>query len=217
MPKNRELSVNVKNSNVQAPLFADETATVLTKESKENQIKAYFEGILKLSKSTNDFPVSLDDVWGLVYSRKDKAVATLKKEFIEGIDFSLPQKVEQKKGRGGSNKESYYLSIPCLEYFIARKVRPVFEVYRQVFHKVVTGKKEVIFTEREVKKQLLDAEKQVKDACNQSLRLQLENYDLKSKVSTLVKLYEEEIANKVNILCFIEQKRLTAELNSYLK
>lgn len=217
MPKNRELSVNVKNSNVQAPLFADETATVLTKESKENQIKAYFEGILKLSKSTNDFPVSLDDVWGLVYSRKDKAVATLKKEFIEGIDFSLPQKVEQKKGRGGSNKESYYLSIPCLEYFIARKVRPVFEVYRQVFHKVVTGKKEVIFTEREVKKQLLDAEKQVKDACNQSLRLQLENYDLKSKVTTLVKLYEEEIAKKVNILCFIEQKRLTAELNSYLK
>lgn len=217
MPKNRELSVNVKNSNVQAPLFADETATVLTKESKENQIKAYFEGILKLSKSTNDFPVSLDDVWGLVYSRKDKAVATLKKEFIEGIDFSLPQKVEQKKGRGGSNKESYYLSIPCLEYFIARKVRPVFEVYRQVFHKVVTGKKEVIFTEREVKKQLLDAETQVREACAQSLHLQLENYDLKSKVTTLVKLYEQEIATKVNILCFIEQKRLTEELNSYLK
>ena len=75
----------------------------------------------------------------------------------------------------------------------------------------------VIFTEREVKKQLLDAEKQVKEACTQSLHLQLENYDLKSKVSTLVKLYEEEIAKKVNILCFIEQKRLTAELNDYLK
>lgn len=30
----------------------------------------------------------------------------------------------------------YMLSVPCLEFFIARKVRPVFEVYRQVFHKV---------------------------------------------------------------------------------
>ena len=29
------------------------------------------------------------------------------------------------------------LSVPCLEFFIARKVRPVFEVYRKVFHKVV--------------------------------------------------------------------------------
>lgn len=31
------------------------------------------------------------------------------------------------------------LSLPCLEFFIARKVRPVFEVYRQVFHKVASG------------------------------------------------------------------------------
>ena len=31
------------------------------------------------------------------------------------------------------------LSVPCLEFFIARKVRSVFEVYRQVFHKVASG------------------------------------------------------------------------------
>ena len=31
------------------------------------------------------------------------------------------------------------LSVPCLEFFIARKVRQVFEVYRQVFHKVASG------------------------------------------------------------------------------
>lgn len=31
----------------------------------------------------------------------------------------------------------FMLSVPCLEFFIARKVRPVFEVYRKVFHKVV--------------------------------------------------------------------------------
>ncbi len=41
---------------------------------------------------------------------------------------------------GGNNQVTYMLSVPCLEFFIARKVRPVFEVYRQVFHKVAEGK-----------------------------------------------------------------------------
>lgn len=34
---------------------------------------------------------------------------------------------------------TYMLSLPCFEFFIARKVRSVFEVYRQVFHKVADG------------------------------------------------------------------------------
>ena len=51
MPKTNELSKSVKNSSAITPLFADETAIVLTKESNGNQIKAYFEGILKLSNS----------------------------------------------------------------------------------------------------------------------------------------------------------------------
>ena len=49
----------------------------------------------------------------------------------------------------------YYLSTSCLEYFIARKVRPVFEVYRQVFHKAV--KKEITYTESQVKELKTDA------------------------------------------------------------
>lgn len=50
---------------------------------------------------------------------------------------SLDQKVEREIG--ASVKTNYYLSVPCLEFFIARKVRDVFEVYRQAFHK--TAKK----------------------------------------------------------------------------
>lgn len=38
--------------------------------------------------------------------------------------------------RKGRPIEKYYLSVSCLEFFIARKIRAVFEVYRQVFHKV---------------------------------------------------------------------------------
>lgn len=129
----------------------------LTKQSSEAEIKAYFCAVLNLAKSNEEFPVNLDDVWPLVYSRKDKAVRALKEgeSFFEGIDYQpLPQngeRLEEKPLRkdaqrlasgkfNGENKVTYMLSVPCLEFFIARKVRPVFEVYRQVFHKVAEGK-----------------------------------------------------------------------------
>lgn len=123
----------------------------LTKQSSEAEIKAYFCAVLNLSESDEEFPVNLDDVWPLVYSRKDKAVRALQSNdlFIKGIDYQvLPQNGENSKAipqNGGKLKEGrpvdiYMLSVPCLEFFIARKVRPVFEVYRQVFHKVAEGK-----------------------------------------------------------------------------
>lgn len=109
----------------------------LTKQSSEAEIKAYFCAVLNLAKSNEEFPVNLDDVWPLVYSRKDKAVRALQSNdlFIKGIDYQvLPQNGENSKE--GRPVDIYMLSVPCLEFFIARKVRPVFEVYRQVFHKV---------------------------------------------------------------------------------
>lgn len=128
----------------------------LTKQSSEAEIKAYFCAVLNLAKSNEEFPVNLDDVWPLVYSRKDKAVRALKEgeSFFEGIDYQpLPQNGERLKEKplaqngkrlasgkfNGENKVTYMLSVPCLEFFIARKVRPVFEVYRKVFHKVAEG------------------------------------------------------------------------------
>lgn len=38
--------------------------------------------------------------------------------------------------KGGRPTNEYKLTVSCMEFFIVRKVRPVFEVYRQVFHKV---------------------------------------------------------------------------------
>ena len=132
----------------------------LTKQSTAQDIKAYFEEVLRLSRDSEEFPVNLDDVWPLVYSRKDKAVRALQSNdlFIQNVDYqvfpqngeqdgyhsnSLPKNGEQDgkkvKSWGGNNQVTYMLSVPCLEFFIARKVRPVFEVYRQVFHKVANG------------------------------------------------------------------------------
>ena len=122
----------------------------LTKQSTDLEIKAYFEEVLKLSRDNEEFPVNLDDVWPLVYSRKDKAVRALQSNdlFIQNVDYQvLPQNGENSgvlaqnggKVQNGRPTEIYMLSVPCLEFFIARKVRPVFEVYRQVFHKVTSG------------------------------------------------------------------------------
>lgn len=136
----------------------------LTKQSSDSEIKAYFIQVLNLSRSKEEFPVNLDEVWPLVYSRRDKAIRALRcgEIFMEGIDYQVfPPNGEKsdtfshfggkvqdgnknENPKGGLNvmgrpQNTYMLSIPCLEYLIARKVRPVFEVYRQVFHKVAGG------------------------------------------------------------------------------
>lgn len=121
----------------------------LTKQSTAKEIKSYFEEVLKLSKDSKEFPVNLDDVWPLVYAEKGKAVRALKSNdlFVEGFDYILLAQNGKQDGNngkqvnswGGNNQVTYMLSVPCLEFFIARKVRPVFEVYRQVFHKVASG------------------------------------------------------------------------------
>ena len=116
----------------------------LTKQSTAQEIKAYFEEVLKLSKDSKEFPVNLDDVWPLVFGRKQETVRALKNDklFVENIDFQPLRKDAQRSDNGqfnGGDKVAYMLSVPCLEFFIARKVRPVFEVYRQVFHKVASG------------------------------------------------------------------------------
>lgn len=122
----------------------------LTKQSTAQDIKAYFEEVLRLTRDSEEFPVNLDDVWPLVFGRKEEAVRALKNDklFVENIDYQVLRKNAEnpdsftqrsEKPQGGRPTNTYMLSVPCLEFFIARKVRPVFEVYRQVFHKVASG------------------------------------------------------------------------------
>lgn len=57
---------------------------------------------------------------------------------MQDIDYQMiNQKVKAANAAGYVIEHKYYLATSCLEYFIARKVRSVFEVYRQVFHKAV--------------------------------------------------------------------------------
>lgn len=106
---------------------------ILSKESDSDEIRAYFQYILSVSQNNEKFPIDLDEVWMLVYARRDNAVKELKKTFFQDIDYQVfRQKAENLSG--GRPRETYKLSVPCFEYFIARKNREVFEVYRKVFH-----------------------------------------------------------------------------------
>ena len=116
------------------------TDLILSKESSESEINAYFNVVLKLSQSDNEFPINLDEVCPLVYSERSKAVRALKETYIENVDYiPLAQNGERcEDGKfNGSNRIDYKLTVSCMEFFISRKVRPVFEVYRQVFHQSV--------------------------------------------------------------------------------
>lgn len=146
---------------------------VLSKSSSESDLKRYFTAVLELSKSDNKFPINLDEVWPLVYSGRNKATRALKENFFENEDFIT---VTQ-NGQGGQfAKTDYFLSLSCLEYFIARKVRPVFEVYRQVFHKTVSAPS-LPMTYKEALTQLLAS-------VEQNEKLQLENEKLQGDVRT---------------------------------
>lgn len=107
----------------------------LTKASGEAGIRQYFEAIVRLEREQKEkFPIDLDTVWELAYERKDHAVRILNDAFIKGTDF---QTIPQKGEAGKHNKtvvNKYYLTVPAMEWFVARRVPAVFAVYREVFH-----------------------------------------------------------------------------------
>lgn len=110
----------------------------LHKTSGEAGIRQYFEAIVRLEREQKEkFPIDLDVVWELAYERKDYAVKALESVFIKDSDY---QTFRQKAEAGKHNKtvvNKYYLTVPAMEWFVARRVPAVFAVYREVFHQAV--------------------------------------------------------------------------------
>lgn len=160
MPRNLELENGRIICTPQSTLVANEKATTLSLSSSTEEIKRYFKAILELSKLDIPYPVNLDSCWMLCYSAKEKAVRALKENFIESVDYQfLAQNGENSKC--GRPSIEYYLSVSCLEYFIARKVRPVFDVYREVFHKVNEIAPKVVKSSAADKRKIAKLEKEL--------------------------------------------------------
>mgnify|MGYP006050036665 CR=1 FL=1 len=189
MPKTTEISVNANNSNI---LTASNCTTAV--------IRNYFQYILLLSKSGEQFPVNLNDVFFLAHTRKDNAVRALTSDdlFIQGVDYQIVLKNEENSKRG-RKEEIYMMTIPCLEFFIARKVRPVFEVYRQVFHAVPDVAMKVRADKTEMEK------------------LEKENEFLKHQIEVVKGIYKQETNLKCSCFSFLVKKKLYGEWELFRK
>lgn len=104
----------------------------------ENNAKLYFDKIFELENLGEDFPVDFDDVWPLMYSRKGNAKRDLISGFIEGEDFNLIQfeKVVSINELVSGTPYKCKISVSCMEYFVVRKKREVFDVYRECRKKI---------------------------------------------------------------------------------
>lgn len=189
MPKSVKLSMDANNSTILTP--SNCTTSV---------IRNYFQYLLTLSKSGEAYPVNLEDVYYLAYSLKENAVKALKKDetFVQGLDYQV---LVQNDGNlfGGRPTNVYKLSIPCLEYFIARKVRPVFEVYRQVFHAAP------------------DVAMKVRADNTKIAKLEKENEYLKHQIEVVKSIYKQEINLKCSCFSFLVKKKLYGEWESFKK
>lgn len=152
---NNTINQNQMNNSNPIVTLSHETGIILSKQSSESEIKRYFNKVLELSKSDNEFPINLDEVWMLVYGRKSDAAEALQRDFIEGVDYQVLRQNPQ-NSNGGRPTNEYKLTVSCMEFFIARKVRPVFEVYRQVFHKVAKHE----FSRKELAIMVIQAEEE---------------------------------------------------------
>ncbi|NVO31196.1 phage antirepressor KilAC domain-containing protein [Hymenobacter lapidiphilus] len=93
------------------------------------KLRHYFEAVFAAEDSGEEFAVRLSSVWRIGYGRKADAVAALRKSFVEGVDFEVLRQLPENP-TGGRPEEVYSLTTSCLEYFVVRANREVFDVYR---------------------------------------------------------------------------------------
>ena len=122
--------------------------------------------------SKTDFVIDLDNVWKwLGFSQKDAAKRVLEKNFVIDNDYKvlLIQPVEQKKGRGGHNKEIIMLNVKTFKLFCIKAGTKKADEIHEYFIKLEEILQEIILEESsELKLQLEKKEFQLQEQKAQS-------------------------------------------------
>lgn len=139
--------LKLTRENKEFPVDLDDV-WMLAYAEKSKAVRALRESFIEnVDFTSKNYTQSTDNQFLLRNAQKleDSDKTRTKDVFQEDIFLSKnqPQSVDNQflakngeNSRKGRPIEKYYLSVSCLEFFIARKIRAVFEVYRQVFHKV---------------------------------------------------------------------------------
>lgn len=184
---------------------------ILTKESSESEIKAYFDAVLKLSQSDNEFPINFDEVWMLVYQDKRSAIFELKDKFIQDVDFQMVRrKVQASNVAGFVWADTYYFTVSCMEFFIARKVRPVFEVYRRVFHKAADSTQRPLTQAEFLLKMAqlnLENERKVRELESKQDRLQEKVDEIEQRTTTDLKIS--------TVVAYVSRNMIPLDISKY--
>ena len=186
--------------------------TILSEQSAQQ----YFEYIFNLESSGISHPVDFDAVWPLCYTRKDIALDALKANFIEGMDYNLRQKAEVLtfSALQAGIKVDIELSVGCLEWFIVRKLRSIFECYQNM-RKLIQSGQFVLkggaegLTRHDILKMALESEEE-------RLRLAEEN-DKQHIVIDLQTRELQDAAPKVNYYNDVLQSKSTYKVNQVAK
>lgn len=85
-------------------------------KNPEEELKQFFDAVLKMRRSTDPFPVNLDDVWWLAFDQKGNAIRYLKisDKFKEGEDYIFKDnsaKPEEKTPEQIFEEKYKYLSL----------------------------------------------------------------------------------------------------------
>ena len=129
--------------------------------------------------SKTDFVIDLDDIWKwLGFSQKDAAKRVLDKNFVIDTDYKLLlcQPVEQKKGRGGHNKEVIMMTVKTFKSLCLKAGTKKADEIHEYFIKLEEILQEIIQEESsELKLQLEQKELQLQE---QKVQSENEKYTL---------------------------------------
>lgn len=126
-------------------------------DTQEN-LRSYFEWVKDRFDSGEQYPYDLEELVGIAFTSKQKAVEALKKDFRQPIDFT---RSTTKLSGNPIPKDIYKLTPICFESMVARRCQPVMEIYVKVFHAVVNVAKSPVTSGQmfmEVAKQFLEFE-----------------------------------------------------------
>jgi len=184
-------------------------------EYEQQMFVASFYCYLNYSKT--DFVIDLDDVWKwLGFSQKDAAKRLLEKIFTLDIDYKclLHLQVEQKKGRGGHNKEILLLTVKTFKLFCIKAGTKKADEIHDYYVKLEEVLQDVIEEESNELKLQLEQQKtemqQIEDKTKQEYETKLE----KQKILEREKILLNEYGTSGSIIYIVKVK--TFENGQYI-
>lgn len=92
--------------------------------TQASKLRVYFDRVFQAEESGEEFPVQLAHIWPIGYSRKDNAVAALRKNFVQGTDYVSVHSIVERE-IGATSKTEYKLSKEAAIRFCELKATPL--------------------------------------------------------------------------------------------